>query len=101
MHLYLRTLLTAATILAAFSLVAQEAPRSDDSDLLARLSYDDSTVARQVGDLRHVCIAVSRNGDYRIIRMMEDGQIRWLHGKMPKEQFRQFATLLGASEFRN
>jgi len=101
MHLSSRTLLTAATILAALSLVAQEALRSNDSDLLARLSYDDSAAARQVGDVRHVCIAVSRNGDYRIIRSMEDGQTQWLHGKMPKGQFRQFATLLGSAEFRN
>jgi len=32
---------------------------------------------------------------------MEDGQTQWLHGKMPKGQFRQFATLLGSAEFRN
>jgi hypothetical protein len=101
MHLFPRTLLTTATILVAFGLVAQEALRSNDSDLLARLSFDDSAVGRQVGDVRHVCIAVSRNGDYRIVRSLEDGQTQWLHGKMPKEQLRQFATLLGAAEFRN
>jgi hypothetical protein len=100
MYLYPKTLLAAAIILVAFSSVAQEAYHAKDRELLVRLSYDDSVVARQ-GNGQHVCIAVSRDGDYRIVRSIEDGQTQRLHGKMPKKQFRQLTKLLGAAEFRN
>jgi hypothetical protein len=100
MHLYPKTLLTAAILLVASCSIAQERYRSPDPDLMARLSYDDSGVVRQ-GNVRHVCVAVSRDGDYRIVRSLDDGQTQRLHGKMPKEEFRQLTKLLGAAEFRN
>lgn len=97
MHLYPKTLLTAAILLVASCSIAQERYRSPDPDLMARLSYDDSGVVR----VRHVCVAVSRDGDYRIVRSLDDGQTQRLHGKMPNEEFRQLTKLLGAAEFRN
>jgi hypothetical protein len=100
MHLYPKTLLTTAILLVASCSIAQERYRSPDPDLMARLSYDDSGVVRQ-GNVRHVCVAVSRDGDYRIVRSLDDGQTQRLHGKMPKEEFRQLTKLLGAAEFRN
>jgi hypothetical protein len=67
---------------------------------MARLSYDKSAVVRQ-GNVLYICVAVSRNGDYRIVRSLDDGQTQRLHGEMPKKEFSQLAELLGASEFRN
>jgi len=100
MYLCPKTLLTAAILLFASSSIAQERYRSPDPDLMARLSYDNSGAVWQ-GNVRHVCVAVSRDGDYRIVRSLDDGQTQRLHGKMPKEDFRQLTKLLGASEFRN
>jgi hypothetical protein len=100
MHLCPKTLLTAAILLVAFSAIAQERYRPPDPDLMARLSYDNSGVV-QHGNLRHVCIAISRDGEYRIVRSLPLIPTERLHGKMPKEEFSQLAKLLGASEFRN
>jgi hypothetical protein len=94
-----RTLLTVSFLLVSFGMWAQEFNRRSDSDVLARLSFESSAMA-QGGGVRHVCVAVSRDGDYRIIRSMDDGQTLRRHGKMPKEQFQQLTKLLGSAEFR-
>jgi hypothetical protein len=99
MHLYPKTLFTAAILLVASSSIAQEQYHSPDPDLRARLSYDNSVMVQ--GSERHVCVAVSRDGDYRIVRLLDDGQTQRLHGKMTKEDFRQLTKLLEAAEFRN
>ncbi len=99
MRLRPKTLLTAATLLLASSSIAQERYHPPDPDLMARLSYDNSGMVRQ-GNLRHVCAAISRNGDYRIVRSLDNGQTQRLHGKMPKEELRQLTKLLGAADFR-
>jgi hypothetical protein len=52
------------------------------------------------GDVHHVCVAVSRNGDYRIVRSLDNGQTQSVHGKMPKEELRQLTNLLEAAELR-
>ena len=101
MHLRPKTPLTAAILLVASCSIAQEL-HPPDPNLMARLSYDHFGAVRQpVGNVRHICIAVSRDGDYRIVRSLTDGQTQRLHGEMPKEEFSQLAKLLGASEFRN
>ncbi|MFZ0805109.1 MAG: hypothetical protein WAN03_02950 [Candidatus Sulfotelmatobacter sp.] len=51
--------------------------------------------------MRHVCVAVSRDGEYRIVRSLDNGQTQRLQGKMPKEDLRQLTKLLGAADFRN
>ena len=100
MQSYTRCLLAAAVLLAAASLLAQEVYRSDDPDLLARLSYDRSSMPRVgLDDVRGMCIAVSRSGTYRIERMTGT-QIQRLEGRMPREQFKQLKTLLKSPEFR-
>ena len=99
MPLYLKPFLTAAVLLVSVSLWAQEVYVYHDPELLARLSYDKSTVAQDEG-VRHICVAVSRDGDYRIVRSLESGQTQRLQGKIPKEQFGQLKTLLGSAEFR-
>jgi hypothetical protein len=98
MRLCPKTLLIAAILLAVSASIAQEPYHGADPELVARLSYHAGVVPW--GNVRHVCVAVSRDGDYRIVR--DDGQmIRRLHGKMPKEEFRRLTTLLGATDFRN
>jgi hypothetical protein len=96
MHLCPKTLLTAAILLVAPSSIAQERYHLDP-DLMARLSYDNLGVR----NVRHVCIAVSRDGEYRIVRSLPLIPTERLHGKMPKEEFSQLSKLLGATEFRN
>jgi len=100
MHLRLKMLLTTALLLAVSSAIAQEADHSPDPELMARLSYDNSAPERQ-GDLRHICIAVFRDGEYRIVRGWDDRPTQRLHGKMAKEESRQLLKLLESSEFRN
>jgi|ERR1700733_14967037 len=100
MNLYPKTLITAAILLVAPNSIAQERYHPPDPNLMARLSYENSGVVRP-GEVRHVCVAVSRDGDYRIVRTLDNGQTRRLHGKMLKEEFHQLTRLLGASDFRN
>lgn len=100
MHPCPKTLLIPAILLVASISIAQEVYHSVDSELMARLSYDNSG-AVQRGNTRHVCIAVSRDGEYRIVRSTNTGQLERLHGKMPKEEFSYLSKLLGATEFRN
>jgi hypothetical protein len=94
-----KTLLIVSFLLISLGLWAQEGNRLNDSDLLARLSFERSWMAQE-GGIRHVCVAVSRDGDYRIVRTDYLGQTLRLHGKMPGEQFQQLTKLLEAAEFR-
>jgi len=100
MHPSPKTLLPAAILLLVSVSIAQQSTPSTEAALLGRLSYDNSGFA-QPGSVVHVCFAVSRNGDYRILRSSNDGHTQTLHGKMPKEEFRHFSNLLQAPEFRN
>jgi hypothetical protein len=80
--------------------VAQEVYQSGAPDLLARLSYDRSTMPRAAMDeVQRVCVAVSRDGDYRIVRTT-GFEIQRLHGKLPKEQLEQLKALLESADFR-
>lgn len=99
MHPSPKTLLIAAILLVASVSIPQEATPSADAALMARLSYDNSGFA-QPGSVMHVCFAVSKDGDYRIVRSLDDGQTQRLHGNMPKEEFRQLTNLLEAADFR-
>lgn len=100
MHHCAKMLLTTALLFDAPISIAQERYHSPDPDVMARLSYDNSGVVQQ-GNVRHVCIAVSRDGEYRIVRLTAVGQTERLHGKMPKEEFNELSKLLGATEFRS
>jgi hypothetical protein len=101
MHPSPKTPLLAAILLAASASIAQEATPSADAALMARLSYNISGVAVELGNVRHVCIAVSRDGDYRIVRTLDYGRTQRLHGKMPKEEVRELNKLLEAADLRN
>lgn len=100
MHRCPKMLFTTALLVAASISVAQEPYHSPDPDVIARLSYDYSGTFRH-GNVRHLCIAVSRDREYRIVRSSDDGRTQRLHGAMPKEEFSQLFKLLGAAELRN
>ncbi len=100
MKLHSKMLLTSAILLVALSSIAQERYHPPDPNLMARFSYDNSGVVMRQGDLHHVCVAVARDGDYRIVRSLDNGQTQRLHGKLPKEEFRQLTNFLEAAELR-
>jgi hypothetical protein len=99
LHFLAEALLAVSFLLISLSVWAQDGNRLNDSDLLARLSLERSGIVQE-GGVRHVCVAVSRDGDYRIVRTDYLGQALRLHGKMPKEQLQQLTKLLEAAEFR-
>ena len=101
MHRCANMLLTTTLLVVAAPIsVAQAAYQPPDPDVLARLSYDTSEVVQQE-NVSHICIAISRDGEYRILRSTHEGLTERLHGKMPKEEFSQLSKLLGAREFRS
>jgi len=100
MKAYTKYLLIAGSLLISSGLWAQEIYRPPDPDLLAKLSYDGSTVDRREEGLQHICLAVSRDQEYRIVRVFNDGMAQRLHGKMTRQQFEQLKSLLGSPDFR-
>jgi len=100
MNLYSKMLLTSAILVVTSGAIAQERLHPPDPNLMARFSYDKTGVVMRQGDLHHVCVAVSRDGDYRIVRSLDNGQIQRLHGKMAEEEFRQLTNQLEAAELR-
>jgi hypothetical protein len=96
-----RTLLIVSFLLISFGALAQEQAiePSNEVDLLARLSYESSRVVSPP-EARNVCVAVARDGEYRIVRSGDYGQSQRLRGNMSKEQLQQLTELLGAAEFR-
>jgi hypothetical protein len=100
MHPFSKKLLMTAIFLGSSVSIAQEGLRSVDSNLMARLSYDNPRVTLP-GGVRRVCIAVSRDGDYRMLQLLAVGLTQRRQGKIPKEEFLQLSTLLEAADFRN
>jgi hypothetical protein len=99
MRPYAKSFLTAAVLLISVGVWAQEAYHADAPDLLARLSYDHSAIVHGE-DVRQVCIAVSRDGEYRIMRSLTTGEMQRLRGTMTKEQIEELKKLLGSADFR-
>lgn len=93
-----KSLLTVALLFAASAAAAQEKYLSSGPEFMVRLSYDTSALVE--ANLRHVCLAVSRDGDYRMVRLVE-GQTQRLHGKMSRKEFRQLSKLLRAPDFHS
>ena len=94
-----KILLSAAFLLATSGLPAQQRFRSPDPDLMARLSYDNSGAVENA-DVRHICIAVSRDGTYRILRSFDNGRRQRLEGTMAKEEFDELSQLLASPPLR-
>jgi hypothetical protein len=84
------TILVVALLGMSVSLSAQEIYRLHDPDMLARLSYNTFTT--------QICLAVTLDGSYRILRSMEDtldGPQR-LQGELSKKEFQELDALLDA-----
>jgi hypothetical protein len=100
MHFGRKCLIAVVILLVAHSALAQEPYRSSDPDLMVRFSYDNfGIVSRE--DVAHMCMAVSRKGDYRTVRILDKGQTERLSGKLSREEFTQLSRLLRAPEFRS
>lgn len=86
--------------LGTVSAWAQQHSHAEVPDLLARLSYERSPISDNA--VRQVCIAVSREGNYRIFLSTNaaNGPIR-LQGKMTEDQFQQLKKLLAEPAFRS
>ena len=89
--------LLAAVIAAMPSGVWAQQIHFHRADWFVRFSYDNPDPEQKAG-LRHVCVAVSRDGDYQIGRSDESAQVR-LHGKLSEEEFGNLNTVLSDSEF--
>src|SRR5579859_1182213 len=88
------TILVAALLGTSASLSAQEVHRQQDPDF-ARFSYKTFTT--------QICLAVTLDGDYRMVRSTEDthdGPQR-LQGKLSKKEFRQLQARLESAGFRS
>ena len=86
-----------SVVLLAVGLWGQQ---SSQSNVLARLSYDNSAMSQEEG-VRHVCVAVSADGWYRIVRTRDNEQTLRAQGKLPAEQFQQLKKSLDSKGFRN
>jgi hypothetical protein len=88
-------ILVATLVGMSVSSSAQEIYRLHDLDTLARLSYN--TVTTQI------CLAVTLDGAYRIVRSTEDrhdGPQR-LQGKLSKKEFRELEARLDSPGFKS
>jgi hypothetical protein len=93
---------SAAVLLAATALRAQEQGQNRDASQTlqaARFSYLTSGVVLDSETPKQICLAVSRDGSYRILQVSEAKTVA-LHGKMPVDQFQQLKNLMGDSDFR-
>jgi len=78
----------------------QRSDRLNDSDALARLAFESSPVVQR-GEVQQVCIAVTRDGEYRLIRSTWDKPTQPLRGQIAKEDFEKLKGLLTSPEFRS
>jgi hypothetical protein len=99
MHFELKCLIAVVILLVAHNTLAQK-PYPSDLDLMVRFSYDNFGIVPREG-VAHMCMAVSRDGDYRTVRVLDDGRTERLSGKLSREEFTQLSKLLRAPEFRS
>ncbi len=95
-----KSYVAAAVVLLASGLWAQEVKHDPAPQIMARLSYDNSGVIQEEHAIRHICIAVSVNGDYKIVRSIDQGKTQRLEGKIPSDQFQQFRKAIESLELR-
>lgn len=94
-----RALLSLSFVVVPLVVWAQEPARSETPDVLARLSYQSSPAVQRDG-VEHVCLAVSRDREYRIVRLVRDKPMQRLQGTLSKEQFEELSKLLESLKFR-
>jgi|GEM_PF-2558273 hypothetical protein len=92
-------------LLVASGAMAQERFHTPDPNVMVRLSYDNSGVEQSRNPV-HVCIAVSRDGEYRFVQALgpnapQDVPAARYHGKMSKEELRQLTKLIQSDELRD
>lgn len=97
---YAKPFLTVAMALLSAGLWAQESHHFRDPDVLARFSYESSPAVQGEG-VRHLCVAISREGEYRVTRKVDAEPMQWLHGRMSQPQFTKLRMLLSNSDFRD
>lgn len=95
-----RMLLTLSFLVIPFGAYGQESAKPQKSDVLARLSYRSSAVVVQREGVSQVCVAISREGEYRMIRQTSNRPIQRVHGTLSKEQFEQVSKLLDSPKFQ-
>ena len=100
MRCYTKSFLVLGVLVASVPLWSQEAYHFNDPGVFARLSYDSSSGV-QDNSPRHICVAVSRDGQYRMLRLRKLGEMQSLEGKIPAEQFQQLKDLLETRDFRS
>jgi hypothetical protein len=96
------TLIALLSVLATGGLSAREdKPQNADTWLLARLSYR-STWTSPPGQkvAPRICLSVSKDGQYRILRLSDIGQTQVLQGTLTPGQLKQLQELLDAPDFR-
>ena len=89
--------LLAAVLLVSVGSWAQSDYHLRDAEW--RVSYDSSPTVQREG-IGHICVAVSRDGDYRVVRLLNSGQTQRLRGKIQERQFQQLKKLTSDSDFR-
>jgi hypothetical protein len=95
-----RSFLIAAVVFIRFDARPQDTYQEHDPNIFVRLSYDKSP-ATVGGGLRHVCMAVSRDQDYRIVRFVNPDRTTRLKGKLSDRQFHELKELLADPDFRH
>jgi hypothetical protein len=108
MRLSAKACFMTAVLTASLTLYGQEQQGFSDPNLLAKLSFDSSGVVLSRG-IQHICIAVSRDGAYRMMRRPVPGNLRSdparlterIQGAMSGEQLQQLKTLLDSSDLRS
>ena len=94
-----RVLLMLSCLVVSLCVWGQEPAKSKEADLLARLSYKSSAVVQRDG-ISQVCVAISRDGEYRMIRLTNNRPVERVHGTLSKEQFDKVNKLLESPKFR-
>ncbi len=76
--------------------------RDQDLSLLARLSYQNSSVqSPATQQSQHICLSVYVDGHYRVLRTNEAGYPQMQEGKLTNDQLNQLQFLLNSSDFRS
>ncbi len=100
MHFYTKMCLLAAVLATSLSLYGQEHYHFSDPDLLARLSFDNN--ALQTHGTQHICIEVSKDGSYRMVRRLADpSPMQRLEGTLSQQQVQKLEKLVGASDLKS
>lgn len=94
-----KMLVTLSFLMIALAGFGQEAAKTDKPDVLARLSYKSSAVVQRDG-LQRMCMAISRDREYHMIRLTENGETLRVQGTLSKEQFEAVTQLLESPKFR-